>query len=544
MLIEKNFILGTEFESNTYYRGDKKEYHIYPCNTVKAEKRKYFSVHKNSDIDSMDVFAFIKDKKNITLDFCGADLIFHGRIQPFLIENSENITIKNCSVKYDRPFYTEFEIVEVGDGYIKVKSDKNSTYRVEDGKLIITSEFWENNNLDKTEMWFQAFDADTGEGKGLAIAMIGREIFKNPDYPFELGQYIPSQCGELLRLDGPIHSSWTVGTILCLAHETREFSGVFMFDSNNCRIENYRLINGAGMGICPIHTSNIYINGLKLMYDSASSGIIANAADAIHAVGCGGDFEIIDSTIEGMIDDALNIHSNFYLFDSGEGNTVYMKNLTWMGIHSEIFGIGDKIGIYNGRTMERTGEYIIEEFEIIDDDTMKLILNKPVGAHKEGDLIENLSMQPDVTIRNSKFGKANSHIRMQSRGKIIIEDSEIGLPVWLTGDASCWFESSPICDITFRNVDFCTDKAKISITPEIFPTEKEPYYHKNIKVQNCRFVTDLPVEGGYADNIEFIGNVNVSGKKMKMILTNCGAVNAENCELIRKTEVKTELKIN
>ena len=76
------------------------------------------------------------------------------------------------------------------------------------------------------------------------------------------------------------------------------------------------------------------------------------------------------------------------------------------------------------------------------------------------------------------------------------------------------------------------------------PTEKEPYYHKNIKVLNNEFDSETPITGGYADGIVFLGNKNALGKKMKLELVNCGSVEADNCEIERKTEVKTELKVN
>ena len=47
-----------------------------------------------------------------------------------------------------------------------------------------------------------------------------------------------------------------------------------------------------------------------------------------------------------------------------------------------------------------------------------------------------------------------------------------------------------------------------------------------------------------ADNIVFKGNSNPFGKKMKLVLTNCGQVDVDNCVVERKTEKKTELKVN
>ena len=40
--------------------------------------------------------------KNITLDFGGATIVLHGKIQPFLLDGAENITIKNCNFQAEK----------------------------------------------------------------------------------------------------------------------------------------------------------------------------------------------------------------------------------------------------------------------------------------------------------------------------------------------------------------------------------------------------------------------------------------------------------
>lgn len=543
--MEKIFKIGQELESGNYYRADQKEYHIHLEDTVEIHSKRCTGLHAVNTSDALNVFVKIDGKKDITIDFGGAKLVFYGRIQPFLITDSDNITIKNVSVSYNRPPYTEFEVMERSDDYVLLRPlDKKCTFFVEDGYLIMTGENWENRLLHKEPHFFQAFDMQTREGKGLALAIVGKEIELDPKYPFRVKQYIPSMCGEYLKLEGDIWDVWTKGSMLCYTHEQRNLSSVYTFDSNNITIDNYRIINGAGMGISTNHSSNIYINDLKLVFDEQSNGIIANAADTIHSIACSGDYVITNSIIEGMVDDGLNIHGVFCNFKSAENNIMYLKNKGHTSAYLGFFGEGEKIAVYNGPTMEKTAEYTVKSVEVLDKKNIKLELYETVGAHNEDDLVENLSTQTDITIKNTRFGKANSHIRFQSRGKILVENCEIGLPVLLTGDASYWFESSPVQDLTFKNVSFNTERAEIRLMPEVMPTEKEPYYHKNVKFIDCDFAAEIPVHGGYTDNIVFENVKNSLSKQMKLVLTNCGEVTADGIEIERKTEIKTELKVN
>jgi hypothetical protein len=95
-----------------------------------------------------------------------------------------------------------------------------------------------------------------------------------------------------------------------------------------------------------------------------------------------------------------------------------------------------------------------------------------------------------------------------------------------------------------RDTSFTTPKAGIRITPQIFPTEREPYYHKNITVTHCRFKTDCPIQGSPADNIRFLDNIQTDGKPMVLKLTNCGSVTAENCSVERHTEEIKSICVN
>ena len=91
--MKKEFEVGAALQSNTEYFATKQIYHIYYKDTVSCSDEKYISLRAEGTPE-FNTFVFIKDKNNITIDFNGATLIFHGKIQPFLVDNCENITIK------------------------------------------------------------------------------------------------------------------------------------------------------------------------------------------------------------------------------------------------------------------------------------------------------------------------------------------------------------------------------------------------------------------------------------------------------------------
>lgn len=542
---------GVNIESNTYYyfEGEKFEVKLNETTEFVANPR---YIKKNLNYFPNVAFV-LKDLENVTLDFGGAILYMQGKVQPFVIENCKNITIKNVALQYDRSHFTEGEILEIDEEHIRLKIDKERyPYEIVDGKIVFYSDTWRNETFHLKGGFHQAFDKKTGRGIDAMVAAIGDEIYQNPNNFCSRVHLIPEEDGDELVLHGRC-PDWYLekfktrmgeeGAILNISHEHRDLCCVRIFDGSDTYIENFRLINGSGMGIYPTHTKNLYLDRYILHKEDGDIGLVNNSADALHPIACSGEIVIKNCVFEGMVDDSLNIHGAFYFAGQGDSEGVTATcAVTYDNGMQGFFDKGDRIGIFKGNTMELRDEYIVTDVKAVEGRTIKLYTDRPVECN-EGDLIENLSMQPDITIENSVFAKANSHLRFQSRGKIRVSDSRIELPVLLTGDASYWLESSPVTDMVIENCEF-NDKGRIRLIPEVMPTEKEPYYHKNITIKNCTFESDLPIEGGYTDNITFVGNTNSKGLEMTLDLTNCGRVNAENCKVVRKTEIKTALKRN
>ena len=125
-----------------------------------------------------------------------------------------------------------------------------------------------------------------------------------------------------------------------------------------------------------------------------------------------------------------------------------------------------------------------------------------------------------------------------------MRNCETELCILLSGDASYWFESGPLTDLTVEGCRFVGPRAVIRVRSEILPTEAEPYYHQNLKILHNEFDAAVPLTAGYADGIVFRDNRNAQGLPMTLTLTNCGAVDADGCEILRLEEEKRELKIN
>ncbi|MBQ9544633.1 MAG: hypothetical protein IJV00_05865 [Clostridia bacterium] len=542
-MIKKEFIIGQPIESDTEYYAKKSEYHVYARDAVRVCDGRYVALRAH-DAKEFDVFTLIKDKKNVTLDFCGATLVMHGKIQPFLIDGSENVTVKNCRVTYDRPPFTEALITKVSPDSVRLRLNERCPCRVEDGQIVPFSDTWENRGLNRNGTFFQVFDKDTRKGCGVHLGVTGNRIVMDVERPFKIDRFVARQDGDEIVLKGDVPEFYRPGRVLVFTHEARSLSSVFIIDSKNTLIENYRIIAGWGMGIYTYRAEDLTLDGVKLTHDELSPCIVANAADAVHCFGNSGKMIIKGSVFEGMIDDALNVHSNFRTVAQTDGDVIVSDLASCEPQAADLFREGDLIAVYRGKTMEEAARYVVKKIGDLGDGRRKFVLDRPAAAHEEGDLIENITANCELYISDSVFGKANSHLRLQTRGNTVMKNCQTELPLYLTGDASYWFESGPLTDLTVENCRFVGERARIRIKPEVFPTDAEPYYHKNLKILNNEFETAKPLEGGYVGGITFKGNSNSLGKPMTLVLTNCGGVDAENCAVERKTEVKTKLNVN
>ena len=248
----------------------------------------------------------------------------------------------------------------------------------------------------------------------------------------------------------------------------------------------------------------------------------------MHFVGFKGDVKIYNSRFEGMIDDTLNVHSIYHLTSKVSGNVISAlrtKYSACLEAATGLFGIGDTIAVYNGMTMEEKARFVIQGISLPDD---KWVTDITVDGNTEniaeGDVIENISTNPSLHFKNTEFINANTHQRLQTRGKSLIEDCTYTVPMWLTGDMNYWFESSPVKDLTVRNCTFVGERAIVALRPKFTPTEKAPYYHTGVTIENCTFDNPEALVARCGDDIKFIGNKSSNGEKLIIKAENCGTI--------------------
>lgn len=467
---------------------------------------------------------FIFKKHNLVIDGAGADFVFHGKMQPFTIDSSANISVKNVSIDWEIPFGAEVEIGEVATDYFDMLIDtRQYPYVIENEKLFFVGEGWKN-------MW--------GGVKWNDPMMFEREsLMVTPQTDDDLlGENWESsyrakeiQAG-VVRIFGTGNGHLKKGNYLNLRHGVRDHSGVFTVDSKDILFENIRMYNNSGMNFLSQYTENIKYRNVHCIPNPSKRKVLAGHDDGLHHTNCRGSISIDSCSFRGIMDDAVNVHNTYVVVSEILSDT----RLRCKFMHHQSIGFIwgrklEKVSFIQSSSMQTIDTGVIKAFTSLSPELFDIEFNdKFHRALKAGDVLENLTWNPSVEIKNCYFGQHRARaILVSTPGQIRILNNlfeSSGSAICIPGDANHWYEGGAVSDVVisnnvFRNCNtsnYQFSEGIISIQPGIPKLNLAlSTFHKNIRIiQNTFEVYDAPVLYAFSvDGIEFNENSIVQSYK-------------------------------
>ena len=454
------------------------------------------------DVNPKRLAILLEQKKNITIDGQGSDFVYHEHIQPFTVDNSENITLKNINIDWEKPLTAESEVLEADSNHILIKIDINQfPYILHPKGLTFIAENWQ-------------ADWKLIEGSNLI------EFNKEHIIPANTGnhscvkgdldnvKYTEVSPGIVL-MEGTFTKTPAVGNYLVMRHNVRDHAGIFLFHSKNSKLFNINVYHTSGLGVLSQYCENIEMRNVNSIPNPTKNRYLSGHDDGLHFMGCKGEIIIDSCDAQGLMDDPINIHGTYVPVVE----RISDKTLKCTYSHDMSRGLiwaksGDIVGFVEKRAMNTIGTGVVKKFDQQDETTFILgFLNEiPENLSAEFSL-ENLTCTPNVTITNCFVGSNRARgFLISTPGKVLIENNIFetsGSAILIAGDANYWYESGPVSDLTIRNNEFrspCNSSpyqfcnAIISIYPKIpEPNPLQPY-HKNILIENNRFSpSDYPI---------------------------------------------------
>ena len=479
----------------------------------KGAARRTYYISNHDQAQPKSVAIPLEGMKHLTLDGGGAKFIFHGRMLPISLLNSEDCTLKNFSLDFETPHITQVKVIE------------NSPR----GGITFEPAPWVNYRISK-EGKFEAY----GEGwtvcpqSGIAFDGKSRHIlYRTSDIacPVDKGTYeaAPARATAPARVTAPAwkDARLTPGTIIAMRGWGRPTPGIFLSGNLDTRLENIQVHYAEGMGLLAQLCENITLEKFSVCLKGDNDPrYFTTQADATHFSGCKGAIVSCNGLYEGMMDDAINVHGTYLkVVRKIDGRTLvgrYMHNQSWGFDWGEA---GDKVRFIRSQTMELVGEanYIdsispypggedvegVREFLITFRDTLH-----PAVDGQEAFGIENLTWTPEVLfagniIRNNRARGA----LFSTPRRVIVEnnlfDHTSGSAILLCGDCNGWYETGACRQVIIRKNRFVNaltnlfqfTNAVISVFPVIPDLDNHhQYFHKGITIEDNEFDTfDKPI---------------------------------------------------
>lgn len=469
----------------------------------------YLSNHDQSPCHR--VIHSIVGQTNVIYDAQGALEEIRGEAIAFLIRDSENVILRNVRIDWFRPCMTEARIVAFDRGETVVSIDQNRfPVTVRDRRLLMVGEGWTNEVFSAT-----LFRGGTHEQIARAGDIFYRGFaYERPDGTFSL-LFDFSSSGEGAE----------VGDVVVLRPKHRPNPAIVVYDSKNTVLEDVIVHDAYGMALIAQRAENVTWRGTKTVEDKVSgvfprSGSYASThADASHFSNVKGKVVVENCWFEGMMDDAINVHSTCLSIT----NIIAPNRFVVRYMHHQAFGFGvfrtgDRLRFVRGRTLENGPECRIVGVKNLNERDVELTLAERIpNGWGVGDVVENADYQCEVVFRGNMVcnNRARGSLFTTPR-PVLIESNRFvrvtGSAILFAGDAYYWYESGACQDVLIRGNVFsncCTAASKygysqglISFYPIVADLDAQTrYYHKNISIEDNEIYSfDIPFL--YATSVE------------------------------------------
>ena len=489
-------------------------YHFYPEGALNMS----FHISNHDQPLIHPVCVPLADLRNVRVEGNGSLFLFHGKVVPLLVMDSENVSINRLSVDYERSWCTEARVVKTDDRFTEVEIDKKAyPYEIRNNRFVFQGKGWE-------------------EGMGSCMAFekgTGHIIANTSDIGWN--GHVEPLGGSRLRLSWDLRQKGIKpGDTLVLRNYNRPHPGCVVYRARKTSLNDVSLHQSSGMALLVQRSEDFHMKGGGVMVRKGTGRVHTAGADATHFSNTRGGIVVEKALFEGMMDDAINVHGTYLKVQK----RIDDKTLVGEYMHGQSYGFewgrpGDAVQFIESKTMEVLGEQnkvaAIETADKPDGHGVKqfrITFEKPVdpAISEVGTYgIENLEWTPEVYFADNVIRNNRARGSLFSTPKKTVVEKNVfdhtsGTAILLCGDCNGWFETGACHDVQIRNNKFINaltnqfqfTNAVISIYPEIPDLKSQKrYFHSGIVIEDNEFETfDMPIlYAKSVDGLVFRNNV-------------------------------------
>jgi hypothetical protein len=185
----------------------------------------------------------------------------------------------------------------------------------------------------------------------------------------------------------------------------------------------------------------------------------------------------------GAHDDAMNVHGTYLKIAGVVGD----RQVKARFMHRQTYGFqafypGDEIEFVRGASLETFAANRVTAVEMVDDREQLLTLESPVPPDwRDGDVIENVTWTPAVEVTGCQVRRIPTRgFLITTRRPVVVAGNEfVGMrcAIHVEGDASKWYESGCVRDMTIRGNRFVRVAEPVGLRPP------DSSVHRNIRIE-------------------------------------------------------------
>lgn len=498
----------------------------------KAAVRTYFITNTSSETEcpSKDKTTgiLLEAMKDLTIEGNHSTFMFHGKMINLTLDHCKNIRLQNVEMDVERPGMSEMTLLTVSPDEVTVAVHPDSRFTILHNKLFWYGEGW-------TMQHFHAVLADTVTGMGkrstwTPFRQASAELISPLKIKFK-GKFDIKELrpGEIVSVRDPI----------------RDRVGIFINRSAAISFHNVQIRYMHGLGVVSQFSEDLSFDSLQVVPAPKSGRSMACGADGMQFSGCRGKISITNSAFSGLHDDGVNVHgTHLQITEKISPTKLRIRFMHHQAYGFEAFFPGDSVALLDGPSLSIYRYGVLTAAKLVSEREMIVEFKEPLPAKvKKGDCLENVTWTPSVVIRNTSFRQiATRGVLVTTCRPVLIENNtfyRLGMQaILIANDASSWYESGPVKDVTIRRNVFTEcgynsipDNHVIAIAPENHKRVKGYKVHHNIRVEEntFRIFDDAVLSARSTDNLVVKHNIIERTKflpvaqpaKPSFLLTDC-----------------------
>ena len=518
----------------------------------RAEERYVFI--SNNDGGLKRIAFSLAGMNGVEIDGSGATFIFHGQMLPFLIEQAQDVTLRNLSFDFVRPFHSEGRVLAITPSTVDLEFSEAFPYEIRHGVLVFTSGAVHSGpatTVKSGEVLYPYGSLLAFDPRKREPAYMARDLYGIAE-------------GIVAQAIGPRQVRLTLdkvsaqpSDILVFSPKTRDYPGIVISGSSNVHLSGVTIHHSGGMGVIAQRSSDLFLQRVQVSPRPDSGRIVSTTADATHFVNCRGKIVMEDCLFEQQKDDATNIHGLYAKIT----RLLAPNRVEVRLIHPQQAGIdfvqpGTRLELTEGPSLRLRGFAVAKTVERLNSECTIVEMEQPLAAEVGiGDCIADADANTaDVLIKKCVIrGNRARGILLGSRGKMVIEGNTFHVPgasILFEGDAQFWFEQAGVKDVVIRGNTFdnCNygvwGNSCIQVGAGVAKEfRKTTRYNRNIVIEDnlFRVFSPLPLLSIYsADGLTFRRNrleqtqaYPANGKTGKLFdITDCDRVVVEDPVLL------------